>query len=423
MSMHRVAIIGGIRTPFVKAGGAFKDYSFQNLGAHVLKSVVKRFDLKQDTIDEFIFSSVLLDPTTPNWAREILFEAGLKKNIYAHSVSNNCISGLVAITSAAERIRLGLSTCAIAGGSESMTNPSLTFGKQASKIFLELFRTRAPIERAKLVCKLRPRHLMPRPPAVTEPSTGLTMGQHMEITAKEMGIPRNVQDEIALASHKNAFAATEDNRLTAEIEPLGGVERDLLIRADTSLEKLAALKPVFDRSSQGTITAGNASALTDGASAVVLMSEEMAKKDGREILAFISDYQYAAIDPALGLLMAPAVAVPKLLARNSLTFSDFDLIEIHEAFGAQVAANIKAWEEGWSSEPGNSASKLRVGPLDRTKLNVLGGSIAIGHPFAATGGRMVTTLANELKRRCARRGLISVCAAGAMAASMTLVRD
>lgn len=410
----RAAIVEGVRTPFMKAGTALKEYSFQQLGVHALKALVDRSGVDPATVDEFIYSTVLLDSRTPNWAREIVFAAGMPKTLYAESVSNNCISGLVAIAGSTRRINLGQSHCSIAGGSESMSKPTLLYSERGSDVFLKVSRARSMGERLSHLLKLRPGDLLPPTPAVTEPSTGLTMGQHMEITAKELGISREAQDEIALASHKNAFAATEDGRLTAEIAPLEGIDRDGLVRGDTSIEKLAKLKPVFDRSGSGTLTAGNSSALTDGASAVMLMSESRAAKEGKEPLAFVGDFEFSAIDPNEGLLMAPAVAVPRLLARNNLTFDDFDYIEIHEAFAAQLLANIKAWEEGWK-EPA-------VGKVDLSKVNVMGGSVALGHPFAATGGRIVTSLANQMKRSGAKRGLISICAAGAMACAMILER-
>ena len=411
---ERVAVVGGVRTPFVKAGTNFRGLTMQQLGTHVLKAAVEKYALDPETIDEFVFSTVLLDPRTPNWAREILFAAGLPKTIYAHSVSNNCISGLVAITSIAERIALGLTKTGIAGGTESMSNPPLMFSKRASKIFLDLSRARSMGEKLKTIARFRPKDFFPNPPGVTEPSTGLTMGQHMEITAKEWKISRESQDKIAYLSHKNANAATDDGRITQFIVPLAGVTKDTLIRADTSVEKLAKLPAVFDRSPAGTLTAGNSSALTDGASAVVLMSESQAKEDGREILAYVSSYDYAAISPDDGLLMAPAIAVPRMLKKANLTLADFDLIEIHEAFGAQVEANIQAWEKGWKMPS--------IGTVDRDKLNTCGGSIALGHPFAATGGRVVMGLAAEMKRRNLKRGLISICAAGAMAGAMILER-
>lgn len=407
---QRVAIVGGVRTPFVKAGTVFQNHSFQDLGTIALSELVKRYVAPEDAarpFDEFAFGSVLLDPRTPNWAREILFAAKLPKDLYAYAVSNNCISGLVAITSIAERISLGLIRTGAAGGAESMSNPALLFGRQASRIFLEAGRARSVSQRLKAFAKLRLRHFAPQAPSPKEPSTGLTMGQHMEITAQQLNIPRQAQDELALASHKNAAQATADGRLTEDIVTVDGVTKDLLIRADTTLEKLSQLKPAFDRSERGTLTAGNSSALTDGASVVLLMSEEEAKRRALEPIAFIRAYEYAAIDPAEGLLMAPASCVPRLLERTRLSLCDFDLIEVHEAFAAQVLANLQAWEK-------------TIGTVDRSKLNVMGGSIAIGHPFAATGGRMVLGLARELRRRKARRGLISICAAGAMAGAMIL---
>ena len=414
-SGNRVAVVNAVRTPFVKAGTAFSQLTLQDLGVHVLQSLIERSELDPRNLDEFVFSTVLLDPRTPNWAREILFAAGLPKDIYAYSVSNNCISGLVAIAAAAERIALGHTDCAIAGGSESMSNPALLFSKQASDIFLKLFRARSMGDKLKLLASFRPKHFAPQPPAPTEPSTGLTMGEHMEITAKRMNIGREEQDALALASHQNASKASEEGLLQELIAPLAGVERDTMIRADTSLEKLAKLRPVFDRSGKGTLTAGNSSPLTDGASAVLLMSERRAEKEGREPLAFISSYEWSAIDPEDGLLMAPGVAVPRLLKRKQLHFDSFDRIEVHEAFAAQVLANVQAWEEGWKEES--------VGKLDRDCLNVQGGSISIGHPFAATGGRIVGMLAHEMKRLFLKRGLISICAAGAMAGAMILERD
>jgi acetyl-CoA acetyltransferase family protein len=241
------------------------------------------------------------------------------------------------------------------------------------------------------------------------------MGEHTELTVKEWGIARNEQDEIAYRSHMNAHRATQDGRLKAEIHPLDGYEHDLFIRPDTSMEKLAKLPPVFDHSPSGTITAGNSSPLTDGAAVVLLMSEHRAQKENREPLAFIKAFEYAAIDPKDGLLMAPGLAVPRLLRKTGLSLADMDLIEMHEAFGGQVASNIRAWEQGWK-EPA-------IGSVDRENLNQLGSSIAVGHPFAATGARIVTTLANEMKRRDARYGLVSICAAGAQASAMILERS
>jgi acetyl-CoA acetyltransferase family protein len=240
------------------------------------------------------------------------------------------------------------------------------------------------------------------------------MGQHMEITAKQLKIARAKQDEIAYKSHANAAKAMQDGLLQKDIAPLGGVDRDLIVRGDTTVEKLAKLRPVFDRSEHGTLTAGNSSALTDGASSVLLMGESEVRRRKLEPLAYIADYEYAAIDANDGLLMAPGVAVPRLLKRNGFTFDDFDLIEVHEAFAAQVLANIQVWEQG--------GAEAKIGAFPFDKLNTLGGSLAIGHPFAATGGRIITTLAREMQRKNLKRGLVSICAAGAMAAAVILER-
>ena len=249
---------------------------------------------------------------------------------------------------------------------------------------------------------------------IAEPSTGLTMGEHTEIMVKEWQISQGEQDEIAFRSHINAHRATEDGRLLAEIHPLNSIDRDLLIRPNTSREALAKLSPVFDRRDTGTITAGNSSPLTDGAASVVLMAEDRARDLGYEPLAYVKDFINVGIDPKDGLLMGPGIAIPRLLKQNNLTLGDIDIIEMHEAFGGQVASNIKAWEQGWKESA--------IGLVDRDKLNPLGSSIAIGHPFAATGARIVTTLANELKRRDARYGLVSICGAGATAVAMLLER-
>ncbi|MFQ5709548.1 MAG: acetyl-CoA C-acyltransferase [bacterium] len=411
----RVAVVAGSRTPFVKAGTVFKKYSPLDLGVHAVKGLVEKHQVPPEWVTQLVFGIVILDPRIPNIAREVVFNAGLPHTVHAHTVSNNCISGIHAITAVYDAIVNGRTEIGIAGGTESMSNPPMLFGKQISRIFLDMNLAKTAGARVANVLKIRPWHFKPSAPAIAEPSTGLTMGEHTEIMAKEWKISRAEQDEIAYRSHMNAHAATEDGRLQAEISPLDGVDRDLIIRPDTTLEKLAKLRPVFDRSATGTITAGNASPLTDGASAVLLMSDERAHKEGRQPLAFIRAFEYAAIDPNDGLLMAPCVAVPRLLARTGLKLSDMDIVEMHEAFGAQVACNLAGWEKGWK-EPA-------IGKVERDKLNPLGSSIAVGHPFAATGGRIVTTLANEMKRRNSKYGLISICAAGAMAAAMILERD
>lgn len=411
----RVAIIAGARTPFVKAGTIFKHHSPLALGLHAVRGLLEKHHVDPQSVDELIYGIVLIDPRLPNLAREIVFKSGLPASTHALTVSNNCISGIHAISAVYDSIASGRAQVGIAGGVESMSNPAILFNPEASRLFLDLAGARSLQQKLRLALKLRPRYFKPALPAIAEPSTGLSMGEHTELIAKQWKIPRAEQDEIAYLSHQHAHAATQDRRLKAEIHPLDGIDHDLLIRADTSLEKLAKLPPVFDRSAAGTLTAGNSSPLTDGASAVLLMSEARARREGREPLAFIKAFEYAALDPKDGLLMAPALAVPRLLKKTGLKLSDMDIVEMHEAFGAQILANLRAWEQGWR-EPA-------IGKLDRDKLNPLGSSIAVGHPFAATGGRLVTTLANEMKRRNARYGLISICAAGGMAAAMILERS
>jgi acetyl-CoA acetyltransferase family protein len=372
MSEQRVALVAGARTPFVKAGKAFASLGPLALGKHAVTGLLERHQVDPAGIEAIAFGVVVPEKGKPNLAREIVLESGLPAGIEAQTISSYCISGLRAATVIAEAIARGRIGCGIAGGVEWLSGAD--------------------------------------PATFREPTTGLSMGEHMEITRREWGIPRERQDEVAFASHRNAVGARE--KLACEIVPLEGVDHDTGPRADTSLEKLAALAPVFDPA--GTITAGNASPVTDGASAVLLMSEERARREGREPLAFIDAMEYAAIHPNEGLLMAPAIAVPRLLERSGIRLADVDLIEIHEAFAAQVLANVAAWEKGWKA--------AATGPVDWKKVNVNGSSVAAGHPWAATGGRILTTLAYEMARRQARCGLVSICAAGAMAGAFLLTR-
>jgi acetyl-CoA acetyltransferase family protein len=411
---NRVAIVGGMRTPFVKAGTVFSGISQLPLSSHAVKGLLERFPLDPAKIDLLVWGRVLHDPFISNLAREIVFDLGLPPSIHAYLVSNNCITSLHAAVDVADAIREGRAKVGIAGGVESMSTVPVLFGREASRIFLAAAMARSASERINALLRLRPRHFKPVPLGFKEPSTGLTMGEHAEISAKEWGITRAEQDEIAYRSHRWAAAATADGRLTAEIAPLAGIEQDTIIRADTTPEQMAKLKPVFDRTGMGTITAANSSLLTDGAAAVLLMSEERARREGYPPLAFIKAVEFAAIHPKDGLLMAPALAVPRLLRKTGLTLADMEIVEVHEAFGAQVACNLQAWEQGWK--------EAAIGRVDPARLNPLGSSIAVGHPFAATGARIMTTLANEMHRRDCRYGLISVCAAGAMACAMILER-
>ncbi len=372
MSTPRVAIVAGGRTPFIKVGKTFKDLGPLKLACHTVSGLLERHDVDRTSLEAIAFGVVIPEPGKPNLAREIILGTGLPASIEAQTISSYCITGLRTLTVIADAIANDRIEVGLAGGVDSLSHSS--------------------------------------PDTFREPTTGLNMGEHTEITRKEWDISRERQDEVALASHRNTVGARE--KLSAEILPLLGEERDSGPRQDTSMEALAALRPVFEK--DGTLTAGNSSPLTDGASAVLLMSEERARREGREPLAFIRAMQYAALHPEEGLLMAPAIAVPRLLERTGVSLGQVDLIEIHEAFGAQVLANVKAWEQGWKGEP--------TGSVEWEKVNVSGSSIAVGHPWSATGGRIVTTLANEMARRDSRMGLVSICAAGGMAGAFLLER-
>jgi acetyl-CoA acetyltransferase family protein len=414
MSPADVVIVAGRRTPFARAGTDLARHTARELGTTAVAAVLRAGGLPPEAVGELRFGAVVMDPRTPNVAREVGLAAGLPATVLAATVSAYCISGLVALTDLACAIRLGRITTGIAGGADSLSQPPLLFRQGAVGVFTRLARARSLGGRLGALLSLRPGHFVPEAPGVAEPSTGLTMGEHCEQMAKEWSISRQEQDAIALRSHRRAAAAWDDGRLAAEVEPVGGLRRDNLLRPDTGMEKLAALPPVFDRSPAGTLTAGNSSPLTDGASAVLVASSEAARRAGAAALAVVRDWEYAALAPADGLLMAPALAVPRLLSRHGLRLEDIDLVEMHEAFGDQVAANLAAWERGWR-EPA-------IGKVDPERLNVCGSSIAVGHPFAATGGRIVTTLAAEMQRRSARYGLISICAAGGMAGALLLER-
>ncbi len=416
--MKKVAILGGRRTPFVKAGTSFKDVSLLDLAKLNVEGTVEALGLPVEQIEELVYGTVLLNPRYPNLAREIVLRTKLSNQTNAHFVSNNCITGLVAASVLSDSIRSGRVSLGLAGGVEAMSKPTLTLSNQAEAFFLNFNYAKSLAEKLKLLSTFRPNFLFPKAPSPKEPSTGLTMGQHCELTTKEFNISREAQDHLALNSHLNASKAISDNLFQDEILPVGKVTADNLVRGNTTMEKLSALKPVFDRSERGTLTAGNSSALTDGASCFCLASEEKARELGREPIAFIEDIQFAAINPNDGLLMAPALAMNQLFEKNNLTMDQVDLFEVHEAFAAQVLANMDVWENSWYKFP----QLKKLGKIPVEKLNLNGGSLALGHPFAATGGRLIISLANELKRKNLKTGVISVCAAGAMAAAVLIKR-
>ena len=412
----RVAIVGGVRTPFVKAAGLFSRYSSLDLGKYVVVGCIEKLKLDPQLIDELFFGTVLLDPRYPNLAREIILRSGLPKTISGHFISNNCITGLVAANAAFEGIVSGRIKAALVGGSESMSRPTLTFPRAGEEFFIRLSRARSLGQRLGMLARFRPGFVAPQAPSPKEPSTGLTMGQHCELMAQEFGISRAAQDEVALRSHQRAALAKREGVLDQQIIPLGDVKEDNLVRADTSLEKLASLPAVFDRGPKGTISAGNASALTDGASAVCLMSEEVALKNHVPVLGYIESVECASVPPGDGLLMGPALALPRLMQRCRWSLSEVDLFEIHEAFSAQVLCNMKVWRDGWSRYP----DVKPLGDIPESKINVFGGSIALGHPFAATGGRLLLNACQALRAKGGKRAVISVCAAGGGAAAVAV---
>ncbi len=407
----RVAIVAGCRTPFTRAGSLFRDLTAVDLAKACLRELVERSEIDPRWVETVVMGQVVASPKAPNLAREAMLGAGLPVAIPAHTVNRACASANQAIADVASAILAGHATCGIAGGAESLSDPPILVGKGLRAALLQASRARSLGARLRPFLRLRLRDLKPDAPAIAEPSTGLTMGQSAEKMAKENGVSREEQDEIAFRSHDRAAAAIDDGRIPAELcrvflPPAYDtvVETDNLVRRDTTRDALAALPAVFDRKF-GSVTAGNSSPLTDGAAAVLLMEEGRARELGHEPLAFIRSWAVGAVDPAGQLLMGPALAVPKALERAGATLAQMDLVEMHEAFAVQVASNLKA-----------------IGGVDPERLNVMGGSIAIGHPFGATGARLTTTLANEMKRRDAKRGLISVCAQGGMGFAMVLER-
>ncbi|HEV2129860.1 MAG TPA: acetyl-CoA C-acyltransferase FadI [Longimicrobiaceae bacterium] len=425
---RRVAIVEGCRTPFAKSGTVFKNVSAVELGKIAVRELIARTELDPKEIDHVVYGTVVQSVQEPNIAREVTLGSGIPPSVPSFTVARACASSNQAITSGAEHIMLGHADVVIAGGAESLTDIPILFSPKMREALVRASKARSLPERIKAFAAVRPAHLAPITPAIAEPTTGETMGESAEKMARENGISREEQDRWALRSHQLAWAATEDGRLTREIVPTyvppkfdEVVTRDNGIRADSSLEKLSQLKPVFDRK-YGTLTAGNSSPLTDGASAVLLMSEEKAKALGYEPLGYIRSYAYASLSPADQLLQGPVYAAPVALERAGLSMRDIDLLEMHEAFASQVLSNLQ-WFDSKKIAQERLGRSEPIGVPPEERINVMGGSIAIGHPFGATGGRVTVTLLNELKRRGGQFGMISVCAAGAMGFVMIVERE
>jgi acetyl-CoA acyltransferase len=424
----RVAVVRGLRTPFAKSGTHYAHLSALDLGKMVATELVERAGIDPAEVQEVVFGNVIPSVKAPNIAREIILGTGLPRKIPGYTVGKACASANQAITAAADMIFRGYADTVIAGGAESLSDIPILFSRNFSDALVTASKQKSVGGKLGAFRRIRPRDLAPDAPAIAESTTGLTMGESAEKMAKENGISREAQDRFALQSHSRAAKATAEGRFRDEVMTVVVpprfeqiVETDNLIRGDTTLDALAKLRPVFDRK-YGTITAGNASPLTDGAAAVLLMSEEKAKASGYKPIGYLRSYAYAATDPADQLLQGPVFALPIALERAGLSLKDIGVIEMHEAFAAQVLSNIQ-----WMASKKIAQEKLGrsepVGEIDPQKINRTGGSIALGHPFGATGARIVTTVCNELQRTGDQYGLVTVCAAGGIGVAMVLERE
>ena len=412
---RRVAVIGGVRIPFVRSHSIYRDCSNLDLMSAALAAVVTKYDLKGQILGDVACGAVIKHSRDWNLARESVIESGLSPRTPGVDLQRACGTSLEACAMIANKIALGQIEAGIAGGTDSISDAPVVYPDSYRRILLDIFRAQSIAQRITPWFRLRPSHFKPVLPAVTEPRTGLSMGQSTELMAKEWKVPREHQDLLALSSHVNAAAAYDAGWYEDLVVPFMDCEEDNNIRRDTTLAKLASLKPVFDRSEGGTMTAGNSTPLTDGAAAVLLASEDWATLKNLEVAAYLTHIKVAAVNFVNdeGLLMAPAYAVSELLKDADLRLQDFDFYEIHEAFAAQTIATLKAWQSEKFCRERLGRSEA-MGPIDMSRLNVKGGSIAIGHPFAATGARIVGTMAKLLSEKGSGRGLISVCTAGGM---------
>ena len=420
----RVAIVAGLRTPFAKQASAYKDLTALELGQLCVRELLERSAVPPELIQQVVYGQVVPSPSAPNIAREIVLGTGMPRTIEAYSVSRACATSYQSTVNVAESILLGRIEAGIAGGADSSSDVPITVSKPLTKALIAVSKARTPAQRLAAFRGIGPRDLLPHPPSPTEPSTGLTMGQSAEEMAKLNGISRADQDALAHQSHVNAARAWEEGFYDALVMPVycpprfEAFARDNNVRAESRLEDYAKLRPVFDRR-HGTITAATSSPLTDGASALVLMNADKAAAEGFPILATIRSYAFAALDPREQLLLGPAYAVPLALQRAGLTLKDIDLVDMHEAFAAQVLSNTQALASKRFAEDKLGLGQA-VGEIDVAAMNPNGGSIAIGHPFAATGARQIHQTAVELQRRGGGLALVTACAAGGLGAAMVL---
>ncbi len=421
---RRVAIIGGVRIPFARGGGTYAQVGNQEMLTAALRGVVDRYGLLRQRIDEVAAGAVMKHSSQWNLTRESVLGSGLAAETPGLDLQRACGTGLEAAILLGNKIALGQIECAIAAGVDTVSDPPVVFPKLFQQLLLKSYRGKSASARIGPWLGLRLQHLRPVLPGIAEPRTGLTMGESTELMVKTWGITRAEQDQLACESHQKASAAYTAGFYQDLVREYLGLTRDDNIRNDSTLEKLAKLKPVFDSSGAGSLTAGNSTPMTDGAAAVLLSSETWARQRNLPVLAFLTYGKVAAvdyIDKREGLLMAPAYAVPRMLDDAKLTLQDFDFYEIHEAFAGQVLCTLTAWTDAAYCRDKLGAADA-LGTIDRAKLNVKGGSLAIGHPFAATGTRIVATLAKILDENKARRGLISICTAGGMGVTAILER-
>ena len=423
-STRRVAIVGGMRIPFVRGNGAYAQVGNQEMLTAALRGVVERFGLLGQRLDDVAAGAVMKHSSQWNLTRESVLGCGLALETPGLDLQRACGTSLDAALLMGNKIALGQIDCAIAGGVDTVSDPPVVFPRSFQQLLLRSYRGRTAAQRLRPWLGLRPKNLKPVLPGIAEPRTGLSMGESTELMVKTWGITRVEQDQLALESHQKAAAAYAAGFYKDLVLEFMGLSQDNNIRADSTLEKLAKLRPAFDFSGAGTLTAGNSTPMTDGASAVLLASEAWARERNLPVLAYLSHGRVAAVDyieKKEGLLMAPVYAVPRMLSDARLSLQDFDFYEIHEAFAGQVLCTLKAW-----ADPAYCRDKLKLpgalGSIDRSKINVKGGSLAIGHPFAATGARIVATLAKILDENKGKRGLISICTAGGMGVTAILER-
>ena len=421
-ALRPVGVIGGIRLPFCRVGTEYRDQTSLELMTATLKALVQKYFLRDEVLGDVALGAALMNPKIWNFAREAVLLSGLSAKTPAVNIQRACGTSLETTIDIAYKIASGQIQAGIAGGWDSMSDVPLFLKRKMAKRFLKMSRGKNMSQKVFPWLGWTPLELLPDAPSITEMKTGLSMGEHCELMAQEWKISRKEQDEFALISHQRAHQAYEDGFYDDLVNPYIGANRDNNVRANSNLEKLAKLSPAFEKSAKGTLTAGNSSPLTDGASCVLLASEEWAREKNLEIQAFIDECEVAAVDfTHEGLLMAPAYAMAKMLNRAATPLSDFDFYEIHEAFAAQVLCTLKAWEdENFCKE--HLGLHAPLGSIDRNKLNMKGGSVALGHPFGATGARIVATLAKMLHEKGSGKGLISICTGGGMGVTAILKR-